>query len=432
MSTDRNHTCHGCGGHVVYASHAKGQVASCPHCGHRIVFGALVAQKIARATSESFDPPSKGRHGRQDRATSDSNSTASSQRKSVALIVAVSLGMAGLGAGAVWFKQHKASSSALAKQTTPAAIQHAPNTNAVAPDKSATNRPAPGSNAPPIPPQPAQSSGLSSSPPPSTAGTPGAKRVSPSTTNQTAQGSATNSVAQTSAPSVPVPERPPAALPENEDRTFRLKDQTEHLGRILHADAKGLVIKLKTGRPTSRIPWTQFDPVALAGEPKIIAYRKAVEEEQKAAELARLAAAAAAENARLAALERAKQLAEARARQEKLLDQSIKNYGWKRVHAGYLRGWGNAVSIGQIFAVVAPGAVWSANKLAENDSQRYDYYLVEANWTNTEGKKVAMQYLVDADGSGFRLHGCFVSGVRLDDNATFLTAVKEIYEKKKP
>lgn len=230
-------------------------------------------------------------------------------------------------------------------------------------------------------------------------------------------------------------------LPEHEPRLFCLKNNSNYLGSIFHVDGKGLIIKLTSGKLTSRLPWDLFDEAALAREPKVLAIKKAQEAARLAAEQAIIAAAEAAEKARIAAAEAAEKaraekaeaerlLAEYRNRQDNLIDDSIRKLGWKSITRGYLKAWGDQVTIGEIFSVVAPSAQWSAGKLASNESERYSHYLVEAKWINDNGERVAMQYLVTADGSNFHLHGCFVAERKLPD-LQFLLAVKEIWQRKR-
>jgi hypothetical protein len=219
-------------------------------------------------------------------------------------------------------------------------------------------------------------------------------------------------------------------LPANVDRTYRLADMTELVGTILHVDDRGIVIKLDTGKISARNTWNAFDMEALAREPKVIEYQQAKERAKKLQEEARAAAVAAAERAKAAAEERARELAETRKKQDMLLDQSIQSYGWKRVSDGYLKGWGTEVDIGRIFRVVSSNSVrWTAAKLASNEQERYTHYLVEAAWRNDRGERVEVQFLVDADGSSFRLHGCFVSGKKIPDGP-FMTSVKDIWDMK--
>lgn len=208
-------------------------------------------------------------------------------------------------------------------------------------------------------------------------------------------------------------------LPEHEPRLFCLKNNSNYLGSIFHVDGKGLIIKLTSGKLTSRLPWDLFDEAALAREPKVLAIKKA----QEAARLA-------AEKARAEKAEAERRLAEYRNRQDNLIDDSIRKLGWKSITRGYLKAWGDQVTIGELFSVVAPSAQWSAGKLASNESERYSHYLVEAKWINDNGERVAMQYLVTADGSNFHLHGCFVAERKLPD-LQFLLAVKEIWQRKR-
>jgi hypothetical protein len=231
-----------------------------------------------------------------------------------------------------------------------------------------------------------------------------------------------------SPPTPEVPTLPP--LPENEVRTFRLKNHTNYVGTIIHVDGKGMIIKLTTpGVYTSRLAWDLFDEEAISREPKVIAFRKAQEASRLAAERARIAAEQAAERARAQREEEARRLAEYHTKQDAVIESSINRYGWQCVTKGYLSGWGSQVSIGEIFRVVAPGARWSAAKLASYEPERYTHYLVEAKWTNDDGDPVEMQYLVTADGANFHLHGCFVSGSKMADGP-FITAVKAIWNRK--
>ncbi len=116
--------------------------------------------------------------------------------------------------------------------------------------------------------------------------------------------------------------------------------------------------------------------------------------------------------------------------QDKLIDVAIRLYGCKIVTGGYLKAWGNAVTIGKVFAVVAPEAKWSCGRLVDNAPERYSHYLVQAEWTNDSGYPVVMQYLVAVNGSGFRLHGCFVSGREIPSDS-YIQAVKEIWDEKR-
>ncbi|MEQ2006174.1 MAG: hypothetical protein ABMA26_05190 [Limisphaerales bacterium] len=219
-------------------------------------------------------------------------------------------------------------------------------------------------------------------------------------------------------------------LPANVSRTYKLTDMTELVGIILHVDDKGIIIKLNTGKLSARTPWNNFDIEALAREPKVIEYQHTKEKAQKLHEEARVAALAAAERAKAAAEERARVLAETREKQDKLLDQTIQSKNWKRVSDGYLKGWGNEVNIGKIFQVVSSNSArWTAAKLAPNEQERYTHYLVESAWSNDSGQRVEVQFLVDADGSSFRLHGCFLSGKKVPDGP-FMTSVKDIWDKK--
>lgn len=218
-------------------------------------------------------------------------------------------------------------------------------------------------------------------------------------------------------------------LPANVSRTYRLTDMTELVGSILQVDDKGIIIKLDTGL-FARNAWNNFDMEALAREPKVIEYQQTKEKAQRLQEEARVAAVAAAERAKAAAEERARVLAETRERQDKILDQTIQSQNWKRVSDGYLKAWGNEVNIGRIFQVVSSNSArWTAGKLAPNEQERYTHYLVESAWSNDSGQRVEVQFLVDADGSGFRLHGCFLSGKKMPDGP-FMSAIKDIWDKK--
>ena len=197
----------------------------------------------------------------------------------------------------------------------------------------------------------------------------------------------------------------------------------------MHVDQDGIIIKLGLSQYTSRLAWDLFDEAALAREPKVIAYRKAKQAAEEAVERARVAAAEAAEKARRDAAEASQRLDEYRTRQDALIEASIGIYGWKTVTKGYLKAWGNDVSIGEIFSLVAPSAIWSAAKLSDSEPERYTHYLVQAKWTNDNGERVNMQYLVTVDGSDFRLHGCFVSGRKMED-IPFLLAVKDIWNRR--
>ena len=218
-------------------------------------------------------------------------------------------------------------------------------------------------------------------------------------------------------------------LPSNVSRAYRLTDMTELVGIIIQVDDKGIIIKLGSGKLT-RNPWHNFDIEALAREPKVNEYQQTKEKAQRQQEEARVAAVAASERAKAAAEERARVLAEARERQDKILDQTIQSKNWKRVSDGYLKAWGNEVKIGEIFQVVSSNSArWTAAKLASNEAERYTYYLVESVWSNDSGQRVEVQFLVDADGSSFRLHGCFLSGKKMPDGP-FMSAIKDIWDKK--
>ncbi len=251
-----------------------------------------------------------------------------------------------------------------------------------------------------------------------------------STTNAAPSGSnqVTQSSAGTNAPNADAtasktevnggsPALPP--LPANESRTFRLKDLTEQVGTILNADEKGIIIRSDTGKLSARIPWISFDMEALAREPKVIAYHRD-----------RVAAAEAAERAKAVAEEHARRRAEFIARQEELIDQAIQSMGWKEVRNGYLNGWGAEVTIGRIFDVVSSNtAQWSAVRLASSDLQRYTHYRVEAVWRNQYKQRVAVRFLVPANGSGFILNGCFLDGSRMADGP-FINSIKVIWNEK--
>jgi len=224
------------------------------------------------------------------------------------------------------------------------------------------------------------------------------------------------------------PKEPP--LPENEIRTFSLSNHKFIRGRIIHVSDDGLVFSDSAGNFTLRMPWDNFDAAALEREPKVISFKAAKEAKRQAQESARIEAERAAAEAKAKEEERIAQLAAQRARQDALIANSIATYGSKVVKRGYLQAWGTQVSIGEIFDVVAPSASWSANKLSDFEPERYTHYLVEARWTNKNGERVAMQYLVTADGSDFHLHGCFVSGVKMPD-MPFLVAVKKIWDESK-
>ena len=292
--------------------------------------------------------------------------------------------------------------------------------SALATTQPAANR----TNTPPPSPQPASATNTVAG-----AGN-GSNAVTATLTNATTvtSGAMTNSSATTALASNISQTVEPSSLPafpENEPRTFHLMSGTNYAGIIVSVDKTGLIIKLGMSQYTPRLAWDLFEEEALAREPKVIAYRKALE----AAERARIAAAEAAERAKAEKAEAARLLAESRARQDAIIESSIELYGWKTVTKGYLKGWGSQVSIGEIFAVVAPTANWSAGKLADYEKERYTHYVVEARWTNDRGERVAMQYLVTADGSDFRLHGCFVSGSKMPD-LPFIGAVKDIWNRK--
>ncbi|MEI7730134.1 MAG: hypothetical protein WCO56_11220 [Verrucomicrobiota bacterium] len=217
-------------------------------------------------------------------------------------------------------------------------------------------------------------------------------------------------------------------LPENEPRTFHLKLDNNYVGKIVDVNDEGIVIKQMDGRFSIRLAWELFDSDLVEREPKVIAFRLAKIKAREAAEQARVAAAKAAAKAKRDQEENARAMAEYRAQREKLVEAGITRYGWKVVTRGYLKAWGGNVTIGEIFAVVAPSAIWTAGKLSDLEPERYTHYLVEARWVNDSGEVVNMQYLVTIDGSDFKLHGCFVSGKKMAD-IPFLQAVKNIYTK---
>lgn len=218
------------------------------------------------------------------------------------------------------------------------------------------------------------------------------------------------------------------AFPEGVSRMFYLANSTTLTGTIVSVTEQGLIIRDIASKYSSRVPWENFDLAALGREPKVIAFRNAKEQARLTKDRARIAVEQAVAQAKARQEEGARSEAEYRARQDAKIATSIADYGWKSVTTGHLKAWGSEVSIGAIFTVVAPRAQWSADKLVDYDAQRYTHYLVEAKWTNEKGQRVAMQYLVTANGLNFQLHGCFVSGEKMDD-LPFLMTVKNIWNR---
>ena len=117
------------------------------------------------------------------------------------------------------------------------------------------------------------------------------------------------------------PTLPP--LPENEPRTFHLKNHTNYTGVIVDVRDKGIILKLTSAEYTDRLAWSLFADQELEREPKIIAYRAA----QEALRLVTEAAA----QAKAEKEEAAKRLADYQSSQDSLIESSIEHFGTKVV-----------------------------------------------------------------------------------------------------
>ncbi len=103
---------------------------------------------------------------------------------------------------------------------------------------------------------------------------------------------------------------------------------------------------------------------------------------------------------------------------------------YNTVKNGYLKAFGDEVTIGQAFEVVSGGAVnWEARELAPSEAEHTTHYLVEAKWVGS--KEIAVQFVVKNDGSDFRLHGSLMGGEFVNAFTTVL-AFKKAYNQKNP
>lgn len=99
------------------------------------------------------------------------------------------------------------------------------------------------------------------------------------------------------------------------------------------------------------------------------------------------------------------------------------------VRNGYLKAFGNQVSVGEAFEVVAGCSVkWAAKELAPAEAQHNTHYLVEAKWEG-RGGDIVIQFVVKNDGSDFRLHGSIING-EYNNALTTILAIKKAYNDK--
>lgn len=100
------------------------------------------------------------------------------------------------------------------------------------------------------------------------------------------------------------------------------------------------------------------------------------------------------------------------------------------VKNGYLKAFGDQVTIGEALDVVAGGSVdWVAKELAPSEAEKDTHYLVEAQWEGSGGN-IVVQFVVKNDGSDFRLHGSLIGG-KFNNAFVTVLAIKKAYNDKK-
>jgi len=91
------------------------------------------------------------------------------------------------------------------------------------------------------------------------------------------------------------------------------------------------------------------------------------------------------------------------------------------VKNGYLRAFGDEVTIGEVFDVVSNfTAYWTADYLGPKEKLKNSHYLVEAKWKNEYGKLVTIQFLCNGNGKEFELHGASIGKEFVDPWSTIL------------
>ena len=102
----------------------------------------------------------------------------------------------------------------------------------------------------------------------------------------------------------------------------------------------------------------------------------------------------------------------------------------KAVSNGYLKVFGNEVTIGEVFNVVSEGtAQWSADRLASSEPEYLTHYLVESTWYNEKSQLVKCQFNVELSGSRFYMYGAFIGGKSMEFT-DFQEGIKAIWVKK--
>jgi hypothetical protein len=99
------------------------------------------------------------------------------------------------------------------------------------------------------------------------------------------------------------------------------------------------------------------------------------------------------------------------------------------VKNGYLKAFGDQVTIGEALEVVSGGSIrWEAKELAPSEAEKDTHYLVEAKWEGSGGN-IVVQFVVKNDGSNFRLHGSLIGG-KFNNAFVTVLAIKKAYNEK--
>lgn len=98
------------------------------------------------------------------------------------------------------------------------------------------------------------------------------------------------------------------------------------------------------------------------------------------------------------------------------------------VKNGYLKAFGDQVTIGEALDVVGGSVDWVAKELAPSEADHNTHYLVEAQWEG-KGGDIVVQFVVKNDGSDFRLHGSLING-KFNNAFVTVLAIKKAYNDK--
>ncbi len=97
----------------------------------------------------------------------------------------------------------------------------------------------------------------------------------------------------------------------------------------------------------------------------------------------------------------------------------------KKVKNGYLKAFGNEVTIGEAFdSVFKKSVTWSQGELSDERWSSEEYSLVEVK-TSEDGSEINIQFIVEKNSQDFRLHGATVDGQFVDAQSIINAVISE-------